>query len=681
MQLGLGIDTGGTYTDAVILDLETSEIVASAKALTTRSNLAIGIENSIDRLISGYLDASQIKLVSVSTTLSTNALVEGKGGSVCLILIGYDPVILAEYGPEVGLPTRGYELIRGRHGLQGEIVEELDSKKLIKVVRKAEADGVDAFAVSEYLGVRNPEYEILARDIIKQHSDLPVVCGHELTGELNSLKRAATAMLNARLIPIIRELIASLKGVLQKRNISAPLMIVKGDGSLISCDLAFERPIETILSGPAASAVGAHNLSKIDDAIVVDMGGTTTDIAVLKGGIPRVVASGARVGGWSTSVTAADIRTSGIGGDSHISRTREGTVKVGPQRVIPLCVAASEFPEVERELERILSSGETSDLVNVTDFLTFTRMPSNMPLSQGEQEVISCLKARPHSLFELSSRLGVSHPCLVPVKNLEAAGVITRIGLTPTDILHVSGEYTAWNRRASLLGARIFARELGVTVEELVRMVHDRIAFDISKEIVTKLVSDESGIEEPSYDRVCSFFISKALSGSRHGEGRGGDTGDGVLSCSLKAEIPIVAIGAPVSNFMPDVAKRLNTQLVIPNHAGVANAVGAVTGCMLKTVEILISPVYTTSGIECYTLHTPREKRSFRHLEEAYSYARSAGIAIANEEMQRAGACDIEYKVDLADKTGTVGNGKGTPLFLEGHVIITAVGRPRMVDI
>lgn len=126
--------------------------------------------------------------------------------------------------------------------------------------------------------VRNPEFELICPGCVKQHSDLAVICGHELTGELNSLKRAATVLLNVRLIPVIRELIISLQGVLRKRGIDTPLIIVEGDGSLVSCEFAFERPVETILSGPAASA---------------------------------------------------DIRTSCIGGDSQIDRTREGTRKIG----------------------------------------------------------------------------------------------------------------------------------------------------------------------------------------------------------------------------------------------------------------------------------------------------------------------------------------------------------------
>jgi N-methylhydantoinase A/oxoprolinase/acetone carboxylase beta subunit len=134
-----------------------------------------------------------------------------------------------------------------------------------------------------------------------------VVCGHELTSNLNSIRRAITVAFNARLIPVIRELLTSVKDVLHERGIAAPLMVVKGDGHIVSDAVAMERPIETILSGPAASIIGGNYLSGMDTGIVVDMGGTTTDIAILRNGIPQVKADGATVGEWRMSIRAADI--------------------------------------------------------------------------------------------------------------------------------------------------------------------------------------------------------------------------------------------------------------------------------------------------------------------------------------------------------------------------------------
>ncbi len=140
---------------------------------------------------------------------------------------------------------------------------------------------------------------------------------------MDAVKRATTAILNAHLIPIIHQLIESVKRVFQEQNIVAPLMIVKGDGSLMSESVIQDRPIETILSGPAASVIGAKYLleqsGEVQNAVIVDIGGTTTDIALLKEGLPRLNPNGARVGNWQTNVIAIDIRTIALGGDSQIT--------------------------------------------------------------------------------------------------------------------------------------------------------------------------------------------------------------------------------------------------------------------------------------------------------------------------------------------------------------------------
>ncbi len=153
------------------------------------------------------------------------------------------------------------------------------------------------------------------------------------------LERATTAVLNARLLPVIRELLGAVEDILMKMEIHAPLMIVKGDGSMMSSDACRSRPVETVLSGPAASISGACRLSGIKDALVLDMGGTTTDIAVVQGGRAKVSLEGARVGGWLTRVQAVDMWTLGIGGDSHVRTETGGRLQIGSGRVIPLSLA------------------------------------------------------------------------------------------------------------------------------------------------------------------------------------------------------------------------------------------------------------------------------------------------------------------------------------------------------
>ena len=199
-------------------------------------------------------------LAALSTTLATNAIVEGQGSPVCLILIGYDADLIRQYGFEEELVTDDVVYIGGGHDIHGDEAGPLDEAALREAVL-ARQDQVEAFAVSGYFGVRNPAHELRAKELIEELTGLPVTCGHDLTTRLNSVRRATTVALNARLVPLLQELIETLRQTLATQAIAAPLMVVKGDGSLVRAEWAMQRPIETILSGPAASAVGAWHLA------------------------------------------------------------------------------------------------------------------------------------------------------------------------------------------------------------------------------------------------------------------------------------------------------------------------------------------------------------------------------------------------------------------------------------
>jgi N-methylhydantoinase A/oxoprolinase/acetone carboxylase beta subunit len=271
--------------------------LAAAKALTSYHDLSVGIGQAVSAALSEgqFVSPADIGLASLSTTLATNAIVEGKGCSVCLLLIGYDPDLIQQYGFERDLVTHDIVYVRGGHDGAGDEVEPLDEAAAREAIL-ARRDRVEAFAVSGYFGVRNPAHEARVRRLIEElMPSASVTCGHELTVQLNSIRRATTAALNARLIPLLRDLIATVRGTLDGLGIAAPLMIVKGDGSLVQAEWALNRPVETILSGPAASVVGAWHLAGRRDMWTVDVGGTTTDIAALREGHPRLNPQGAQV--------------------------------------------------------------------------------------------------------------------------------------------------------------------------------------------------------------------------------------------------------------------------------------------------------------------------------------------------------------------------------------------------
>jgi N-methylhydantoinase A/oxoprolinase/acetone carboxylase beta subunit len=345
-HLLLGIDTGGTYTDAALYS-ETLGVVARAKALTTRHDLSVGISGAVDAVLEqAKVPVSAIGLVSLSTTLATNALVEGQGGRAGLVMIGFGPDDLKRDGLVEALGTDPVVFLPGGHNVHGNETP-LDMRALDEAL-PALSQTVSSFAVAGYFAVRNPAHEQRVRDRIRAVSHLPVTCSHELSSKLGGPRRALTTLLNARLVSMIDRLIGACEDFLLRRGIQVPMMVVRGDGALISAAEARLRPIETILSGPAASLVGARHLTGLDDAVVSDIGGTTTDVAVLDKGRPKLDAEGAVVGGYRTMVEAVAMRTFGLGGDSEVridDRGLAARIDLGPRRFLPLSLASTLHPE------------------------------------------------------------------------------------------------------------------------------------------------------------------------------------------------------------------------------------------------------------------------------------------------------------------------------------------------
>ncbi len=349
----IGVDTGGTYTDAAIIEERTHRVIASAKAITTKGDLAIGVTEAITQAVAKLpqgLKPQDIAMVSVSTTLATNAVVEGHGSAVGVVLIGFDAAMVARTGIADAFAGMPIEVIAGGHDHNGHAPHPLDTEALEQALARM-ADKVDAFAVAATFAVRNAEHERQARELIVARTGKPVTLSTELSSSLDAPRRALTAALNARLISRVSTLIDAVNRSMADLKISCPLMIVKGDGTLALAQSVATRPIETVLSGPAASLVGAQWLSGLNDFIMSDMGGTTTDLGVLINGRPQVTQEGAEVGGWRTMVRAIDVRTIGLGGDSEVALGAQGKLTINPQRVVPVSLIAQRYPEVLALLE------------------------------------------------------------------------------------------------------------------------------------------------------------------------------------------------------------------------------------------------------------------------------------------------------------------------------------------
>lgn len=676
MTIALGIDTGGTYTDAVLVDHTNNRVLAGAKALTTRRDLSIGIGQAISAVFaknSRAVSPADVNLVALSTTLATNAIVEGQGSPVCLLLIGYDADLIKQHGFEQELVTNDVVYIAGGHNGMGDEVAPLNEAAAREAIL-ARRDHVEAFAVSGFFSVRNPEHELRVRSLVEEltrrpgRDPMPVTCGHQLTTRLNAIRRATTVALNARLIPLLQELIATVRQTLAGIGVEAPLMVVKGDGSLVRAEWAMQRPIETILSGPAASVVGAWHLANRGDVWVVDVGGTTTDIAALSDGRPRVNPQGAQVGRWRTMVEAVDVHTVGLGGDSQIrvngKASTEQWLSIGPRRVVPLSLLAGQHPDVVTELQLQTQTDQTDPLAG--QFVLANRKPTHH-LSESDRELLDYLAGGPKSLIWLAA--GLDRPRILMVRQIERlAGqrLVLQAGFTPTDALHVLGHFGNANTKAARLGAELLAGQAGLEPEDFCRRVVKGVSDRVATELVSKVLADESALPNWHKEPAAQALLDRALN----------PAADSGLDCRLTLKKPVVAIGAPVAAYLPRTAARLHTELVIPEHAEVANAVGAVAGGVVQEARVIIHPLDSLESV--FRVHLPDGVRDFRNLEEGVAYARQVVTAYLEERTRQAGADHVEVKMARADQIAPIRAEWGGEIYLGTTLTFTAVGRPSL---
>ena len=659
----LGVDTGGTYTDAVILDEAADAGIGKAKSLTTRADLALGIGRAVDAALAGAgVQPAQIAMVSLSTTLATNALVEGQGGRVALIFIGFDADDLERGGLVEALKGDPVVRLAGGHNHAGGQAQALDMAALEQAVSELSGD-VMGFAVASRFATRNPAHEVAARDLIRRVSGRPVTCSHELSAKLNGPKRALTAVLNARLIGMIDRLVAACERHLEAVGITAPLMVVRGDGALISAAMVRDRPIETILSGPAASIVGARWLTGASDALVSDIGGTTTDVALLRNGLPEIDPEGARVGGLRTMVEAVAMRTSGLGGDSevHVLATGlTGGLRLGPRRLIPVSLLAVEHgPMVHAALDRWLSSDTAGEF---DGRFVIPMQGQTGGLTAREATVLERVtKPMPLSLA-LTSRLEVA-----AMERLVARGLVMISGVTPSDASHVLGRLDAWDGTASVKALKLLAKRRNGS--------GDRIALDgavLAQAVIDQLTAQTvECLLEAAFDED-GGFDEQAETLARHPLTTAGlNRHRGVVEVTLRLGVPVIGLGASAPSYYGAVGERLGCEMILPEHAGVANAIGAVVGQVSQRAQGLVS----SPGEGRFTAHLPDGLQTFNTRDLALDTLQAALVAEATARAQAAGAADLRVTTTRDIREAQV---EGNPMFIEATVTVTASGRPRV---
>lgn len=632
MRIGVGIDTGGTYTDAVVFDFDAKEILGTAKALTTKEDLSVGILEALDGLPAEALKVAEV--ISLSTTLATNACVEDKGGSAKLIFFGGDGWIVDEYGKVYGLPASKDMYIQESYTrITGEKERDVDWELFNEHVDR-DFEGLEGVGIIEINAMRNSAVvEKKARELFRQrHPGVPVVCGYELFSELNSLQRAAGTLLNARLFPVIQEFLDAIKAAMSQRNIEATVVIVRSDGSLMSGEYAQSRPIDTLLCGPAASVIGSTYLAHERDSIVVDMGGTTTDIALISGGVPVKVANGVRIGKWRTFVSGLYIKTFGLGGDTAI-HYQDNQLFLEDYRVVPLSVAAARYPQVIDNLKSLLRDVNKHTKYLHEHYILIKDITDNPHYTPEEKAFCAALKDGPLILREAVSHIPGKDLYTYDVTRLLKEGVVQMCGLTPTDIMHLKGDFTRFSMEAAHLGALYVASNLGLSVDELCDEVYDLVKRRLYVNLVEVMLENKddfylrNGTSE-EVERFINESYDMAKAGNRNP----------LISLQFISQYSLTGVGAPISFFLKDVAQMLGTRAVIPQHHEVANALGAIVSNVYVTNTVEILPDWTPEGIGGYTVYGNTETKTIGTLREAEAFAVKDAKEGAYDEALRRGA-------------------------------------------
>lgn len=650
LGFGFGIDAGGTYTDGVIYDFTAQNVVAKHKSLTTKWDFSVGIQNCLAGLPSRLL--TKIDLVSVSTTLATNAIVEGEGQLTGLLLMGGENIT-----PFENINHNPRALLHGRLSITGKEMEKVDESQVLRVVRKMILDNhVSAFAVSGFAGSINPAHELQVKRIVEEETGMSVCCGHELSTNLNLVTRAQTALVNARIIPKILRFLSDLDKVLHTHSIAAPTLMVKGDGTLFSTEIAKTKPVETILSGPAASVAGARHLCGLRDCMVVDIGGTTTDSGDIEAGAVSLCEKGAVVGGIETHVEALSMRTIGFGGDSHI-HFRNGQFTIGPKRVAPL-VWAHDLDAVGT-LEALDTISKKPLHRQQQIILITTDSKDSHQLSEEEQELFTLIHNRPVTLESLVAQLNRLSPPMNALNTLEEHGLIQRCGLTPTDLFHIQGSFQRWDPHPAHRIIEIFAKFLHKPSSQIVSGLLNTLTELLAEELVNcsvfKDFSDKADRESELFK-----YIVKGLTHPKKRRYR------------LKAELehPIVGIGAPAACLLPGAGRILDAEIVIPENADVANAVGAITSHISLRQTVSIQPdssgrysVTGVQGVPSFETLARAEKWVLNYLQEKLL-----------SDAKKAGTLEETVDVYINDSTSTLSD--GSTLFLERSISAHLKGAP-----
>ena len=538
----IGIDTGGTYTDGVLIDNETLEVVHWAKEPTTHHNLGIGVGQVLEGLLASGIAPVEVSRLAVSTTLATNAIVEGRGAKVGLFVFGYVR--------HFKLPVLANIFLKGGHKITGEEDEPLDIEGLVDTIEGLKNE-VDCYAVCGAMSIKNPTHELVAEKAITMLDPKPVFCSHQVSDHPGMRARAATACLHGKLMPLMVGFLSSIQLSMLKVKLSCPVTIICGDGKGVSLDKAVDRAAITMASGPAATARFGCTAGE-PTALVVDVGGTTTDVCMIRDNQPVLSDEGCLIGQWQTHVQAIDMYTAGGGGDSHVQcsgssgGSGDNRISLATTRVQPLAMTEG-LPDPEIWMG-----------CGLRNSMVLPVAVDDVNKNEGdEDEIVRWLRqngaASPETLARETSLSGV-----ILEKRLEQRVYMQQIrmaGFTPTDALHVLDRLDIGNKKQAEAGAIMLAAALDTDVESFCLQV-----IEETEKVIETIILDYLGRKIWQDNQAAPFLNHRD---------------NDLFSIKFAVKVPIIGIGAAGRYFLPGVAKRLQTTVSFPEHYEVGNAIGA----------------------------------------------------------------------------------------------------------
>ena len=621
IMIGIGIDTGGTCTDAVIYDYGAKEILATGKALTTKENLEIGIANAIDQLPENLLKRAES--LALSTTLATNASVENKGCRAKLLIIGTSTEIisglrkeLSDYGISdmsqlIVLDAKPENLFSDPYDPDWEDLEA----RIPELFSDCDSVGI----VQVYPSANGGRFELTALRILKRHLSLPLTISYDICKEISFLRICASTLLNARLIPLISEFLQAVHNVMSRRGMDIPIMIVRSDGVLMSEEMALTRPVETLLCGPAASVLGGLELSGAEDAIVLDMGGTTTDIAMVRKHDPIMATEGVMIGQYRTGVKGVDARALSLGGDTAVRYDSDG-LYLDTIRIIPVSVLAASYPSVIEALQKLALSDRPYARLSHEFFVLQRDISGKAGFTAEEYAICDALRNGPLITAALARKLGLETYQL-NTKRLEQEGVVIKSGITPTDMMVLKGDLPIYDMTAAEEALKCVANNTHIPADQIPDLVYEMVINAMYRHLGGFILHQQYPGQKSPFAPEKTEALLEAL----YAQAKGNRSE--IAALSLKTSLPLVGIGAPIHVFLPAVAELMGTRAILSEYSGVANALGAACAQRVARLDIHVFVNSMDPATGGYYVMADCKKHLYRDLEDAIAFGEKTAEA------------------------------------------------------